>query len=269
MNWENLSADCFEAAVKECGGVCLVPIGCLEKHGYHLPLGTDISIAREIAMRAAKIEEMMIFPYYPFGMVSEVRHKSGTVALSPNLQMQILEELCEELSRNGFKKIILGNGHGGNNLYLRFFAQTTLQKRVDYEVYVLDLWELSWEQLDHLNSKYGAPTESGHADVYETSNIMAISPELVDMTKVDIAESKGMHRMDELNSHRAFSAISWYGDYPQQFAGDPTGASAEYGNEIMDFNAENVAAAVKVIKESNLVGKLFKEFYDYSDNPVK
>ena len=106
MFWEKITVNEFAAARESCGKVCFIPIGCLEKHGNHLPLGTDILTARTVAARAAEIEDVMIFPYLPFGIVSEVKHKLGTIALSSQLQYDMLEELCDEIARNGFTKIL-------------------------------------------------------------------------------------------------------------------------------------------------------------------
>ncbi|MEG0229565.1 MAG: creatininase family protein, partial [Oscillospiraceae bacterium] len=128
MFWENLTVDEFASAIKKSDGVCVFPIGCLEKHGNHLPLGTDIFIAREIAKRACLKEDFIIFPFYPLGMVAEVKHKMGTVALSSQLQFEILHGICDEIYRNGIDKIIIGNGHGGNNMFLNYFAQAMLEK---------------------------------------------------------------------------------------------------------------------------------------------
>ena len=74
MFWEELNVNDFAASVEKCGGVCIFSIGCLEKHGNHLPLGTDIYTSREIAARAAQQEEVMLFPSYPLGFVTEVKH---------------------------------------------------------------------------------------------------------------------------------------------------------------------------------------------------
>ena len=121
MQWENLNIDEFDDGLIQSKGVVLVPIGCLEKHGSHMPLGTDITIAREMAIRASAIESAMVFPYIPFGIVGEVKHKLGTISLSSNLIYHLLEELCDELVRNGFNKIIFVDGHGGNTNFLKYF----------------------------------------------------------------------------------------------------------------------------------------------------
>ena len=97
MKWEELNVLEFSLAVKKACGVVLVPIGCLEKHGNHMPIGTDIILAREISLKVSMEEDVMVFPFMPFGVVGEVKHKLGTISLSSHLLYQVLEELCDEL----------------------------------------------------------------------------------------------------------------------------------------------------------------------------
>ena len=91
-------------------------MGILEKHGPHLPLGTDIFECRKVALTAAGQEYSIVFPTYFAGQINEARHQPGTIAYSPELIWKMLQETCEELSRNGLKKIIIVNGHGGTTI---------------------------------------------------------------------------------------------------------------------------------------------------------
>lgn len=267
MLWENLTVDDFKEAVEASGKTCVIPIGCIEKHGHHLPLGTDMAVARKITENAALKEKFVIFPYYPFGQVSEVRHALGTIALTPRLQMELLQEVCDEIARNGFKKIVVANGHGGNNMFLRYFAQTMLHQKKDYCVYIYDLWEVTPDQKTYLDNKYGKVDEYGHADIFETSEIMAIDDSLVKMDRLNKSECHTKNRMKSLTDNRVFSGIWWYGDYPNHIAGDPSGANTEYGNELLSFCADNFAKAVKAIKEDSEALALLNEFYNKSDSP--
>ena len=67
MLWENLREEEFEDAIRKSKGVCVVPIGCLEKHGQHLPVGTDVIHVTEIARQAAEAEPVVVFPTMYFG----------------------------------------------------------------------------------------------------------------------------------------------------------------------------------------------------------
>ena len=135
MNWEEATSPDFASARESCGGVCLLPMGVLEKHGTHLPLGTDGLSAHELCVRAATRESAMVFPEYYFGSIAEARQHPGTVALPFALILDLLEAVCDEISRNGFKKIILVNAHGGNTSLLDALSLTMLKKQKDYMVY--------------------------------------------------------------------------------------------------------------------------------------
>src|SRR5713226_8236419 len=139
VHWEELTAADFRSAIQQAQGTCLLPFGILEKHGPHLPLGTDLLNVRYVALKAAEQEYAMVFPEYYFGQIFEGKHEPGTVAYSSHLQLELLQETTDEMARNGCKKVIIVNGHGGNENLLPFFAQTQLEKARDYVVYVFGL----------------------------------------------------------------------------------------------------------------------------------
>ena len=267
MFWEEQNVNSFYESLEKTKGVCIFPIGCIEKHGNHLPLGTDVYTSREISARAAKLEEVMIFPSYPLGIVSEVRHKAGTIAVKSQLQFALMEAIFEEISRNGYKKIVLVSGHGGNTNFLNYFTQACLERPRDYVVYNTQALRLTPEQQKALDEKYGPTPPGGHADYNETSSIMAIRPELVHMELMDPDESKGLDRCGWVNSCGVSTGIDWYAVHPYHFAGDPTGASAQYGQELLDFQAQNLAEAIRQIKNDEMIPQLFEEFYGQHDHP--
>ncbi|UVI29582.1 creatininase family protein [Paenibacillus spongiae] len=269
MLWENLTVQQFEDAVMATNRVCVLPIGCLEKHGDHLPLGTDMMIARAVVEKTAEIEPIVIFPYYIFGQVSEVKHYAGTVALNSEMQLRLLSEVCKEIRRNGFDKIILANGHGGNNNMLKYFAQTMLDEPKDYVVYTYDLWELNAEQLHYLDSHFETPGEYGHADHMETSEIMHIDPSLVYMDRLNPGEWNSQGRARWLAEHNVTAGIHWYTEFPNQIAGDPSLSIAEYGKAYIEFCAQNFAEALRQIKKDETVLKLQTEFFDRCDEVAR
>ncbi|MDQ0059283.1 creatininase family protein [Paenibacillus harenae] len=269
MLWENLTVKQFEEAVLSTKRVCVLPIGCLEKHGDHLPLGTDMMIARTIVEQTAEAEPIVIFPYYIFGQVSEVKHYAGTVALGGEMQTRLLQEVCKEIRRNGFNKIILANGHGGNNHMLNYFVQTMLDERKDYAVYAYDLWGLSAEQHQQLESRYVTPGEYGHADHMETSEMMHIAPALVHMDRLNPGEWHPTERGRLLVDNKTAAGIHWYMEFPNQIAGDPSLATADYGKDYIAFCADNFAKAVRAIKHDASVLELQTQFFDRCDDVSK
>ncbi|MGN0171348.1 MAG: creatininase family protein [Acutalibacteraceae bacterium] len=266
MQWEKLTVDDFAQAMEQTKGVCLVPLGCLEKHGSHMPLGTDVMVAREVSIRAAEREAAMVFPYIPFGIVAEVKHKQGTTALSSQLQYRMLEELCDELARNGYNKIVFVNGHGGSTRFLQYFLASRLEKPHPYVTY---LWEigLNADQHNAFIGMNGPVLESGHADIFETSAILSFAPELIHMDRIQPEESRSLGRLDFLGERRVSTGIAWYGSYPHQFAGDPSAATAEKGDFLMKCYVDNLADSIRVIKEEDKSAALQREFYQASEAP--
>jgi len=264
MNWQDLTSDQFPAAVKAAEGVCLVPLGCLERHAHHLPLGTDKLIASEVCRRAAGLEPAVVFPDYFFTQILEARHYPGCIGLEPDLILALLENVCGEIARNGLEKIVLVNAHGGNGSFLTYFAQAQLASRREYVVYVWDLFGLA----DLLPEDAGVKTQwettvDGHAGERETSQILAFRPELVHLEAIP-AEPEGMplERLKSLRDAGVYTAIWWYGDHPTHFRGDAHPATAEKGSRLLDARARALAAAMRAIKLDQQARRLQDEFYD-------
>ena len=136
-------------------------------------LGTDLLDVRYAALHAAEQEYAVVFPEYYFGQIAEARHEPGTVAYSREMQLALLQETTDEMARNGCKKVIIVNGHGGNESLLPYFAQTQLDKPHDYVVYVFD----------RRSPESGGPAKKTtidmHAGESETSKMMIARPDTV------------------------------------------------------------------------------------------
>ncbi|MHB9022643.1 MAG: creatininase family protein [Armatimonadota bacterium] len=258
--WEELTAPVFADAVKEVNGTCVVPIAVLEKHGGHLPLGMDMLFIRDVAERAAALEPAIIFPPYYFGQIAEGRHWPGTVAIPHRLQFDLLENTCQEIARNGMKKIILLNGHGGNELFLPNFAVSVLDAPRDYTVFVIRLRDYlspvleSQEWKDQMVSEYDL-----HGGEMETSMMMGVNPDLVKLEAAVPEEGKRLGRLAHLPG--VFTGLFWYADFPNHFAGDPTHATPRKGEFLLQRLAEQVANVVKAVKADTVTPQLAEEFY--------
>ena len=267
MLWENLTVEEFKESLKITKGVAIIPIGCLEKHGYHMPLGTDMFIAKNLAIKASEIEPAMVVPIAPYGIISEAQHKIGTLSISSQLQYQILEELCDELARNGYKKIVLICGHGGAKNFINYFVQSRLEKPHPYVVY---RYEAHYKTLDQLNEflKINGPLDGGgHADVMETSEIMHLHPETVHLEKIVVDETRENTRLNELEENGIFTGIWWYAKYPFHIAGNPSLATKEKGKLLEEIYVTNFAKALKIIKDDDLSLNLLEEFYKKCQEP--
>ena len=260
MLWENLSALELEACVEKSKGVCVLPIGVLEKHGDHLPLGTDMFIVRAVAEKAAEKSFAVVFPYYFLGQIAEARHVKGTLAASHRLIMDALLEMCDEIHRNGFTKILILNGHGGNESFLPFFAQQFPGLERPYAVYTYFAHKISDEQLKVIREKSGEENMGEHAGFLETALIMHLCPALVHLERQNKTESASLDRLKKLEDSGVFSGFNWYAKYPHHFAGDPSGAAAECGEFILNILIDNAVKVINEIKADDTSLKLISEY---------
>lgn len=254
MYWDELTADHFAEAVQE-KKVCVIPMGVVEKHGSHLPLGTDMIIGRTIAEIAAKIEPFVIFPYYCFGQINEARHVPGAIAVSPKMQMELLQEVIDEIRRNGFKKIVLLESHGGNINFLNYFLQGQLYEKRDYTVYKIGIFDI----IEKCMEKYPAEENDGHAALTETELVMAYHPELVHLEEINPEGAINQHRLDHMVG--ISTPVSWYADHPTHQDGAPDKASQEIGRKKYEVAAEYVAELVRKIKDDDKVQAIMDEYY--------
>jgi len=264
VQWEELTASDFPEAVRRAKGVCLVPIGVIEKHGPHLPLGTDVMAVREASIRAAQREYAVVFPYYYFGQIFEARHQPGTLAMRPELLNALLESMCDEIARNGFHKILIVNGHGGNTSWLSFFCQVQLAQQKDYVVCVArDHWEQeAQEQVRALRkTDWG-----GHADEVETSQMMAIRPDLVQLHRAGDESGRPRRRLKQVGN--AHTGIWWYADFPNHYAGDARPANVELGELALEGWVKGLVEVVRAVKKDKAAQRLQDEFHGRAQGPL-
>ena len=256
MQWENLTATEFAQAVRETG-VCVFPIGVVEKHSEHLPLGTDFLNAHRVACLAAEQEPAVVFPPFYFGQIYEARCFPGAVTLAPALLIELIRGVLDEIGRNGFKKVVIYNGHGGNTHLLRFLAQASLWERKPYSLYLPER-HITAEQA----AKWQAMRESGaggHACENETSLTLGNYPELVKMDKVPEEPALPLNRMGHLPP--TFTGIGWYSNYPDHYAGDARTASVKKGQALVKWRVKTLAEYIAAVKADEVVPALEDEFF--------
>jgi len=259
---EELTSHQFVAAVTKAGGVCVIPMGIIEKHGPHLPLGTDMIVAREKAFAAAKEEYAVVFPPYYNGQILEAKHQPGTIAYSTELMWKMLDETCIELSRNGLKKIVLMNGHGGNNNFLHYFCQAQLASSRDY---VVVLFQPRTDPVTEKEIKSLRKTPfDDHAGEEETSELYSINPGLVDSGAAGTQSGANQGR---LNIPFGYTGIWWYAKFPNHYAGDGTVYNKGLGELLIKSAASQLAELIGYLKNNNSIEKLQEEFYLRSANP--
>lgn len=262
---EELNAVQFKEAVEKSSRTAILPIGVIEKHGPHMPLGTDVYTARELALLASEEEYTVVFPWYYFSQINEAKHQPGTIAYSPELIWAVMQETLDELHRNGFDKIIIVNGHGGNNAFLEYFCQCQLSEKRDYSLY--------WYQT-HYDPAVVKKAESmtmhdeydQHAGNRETSMVKAIVPDLVHPELAGTQKGVDLDRIGNL-SH-VYTGIWWYASYPNHYSGDGSKATEEAGKLILDSVVDDLVKVIREVKADKNVPALQSQYFDEAENPL-
>ena len=263
--YEELTAPDFVQAVAQSQSTCIIPLGILEKHGPHLPLGTDLIDCREVALRAARQEYTIIYPAYYVGQIFEAKHQPGTVAHSARMMLDFLQETCDELGRNGIKKIILLSGHGGNEHFLRFFCQCQLASRKDYAVYLFD--PAGDEAGEAAMNKLRRTTLDGHAGEMETSTILAHRPDLAHVDRAGQQSGEDQRRLANLK--HAYTGIWWYASQPNHYRGDGSYGNRELGEMALNSEAGLLAEMIRSVKHDSVTLELQNQFFKDSETPLK
>src|SRR5262245_1540653 len=257
--WDELTAGDWPKAIERSAATCILPIGILEKHGPHAPIGSDLIHVREWSARAAKREYAVVFPDYFYGQIYEARHQPGTFALPPTLVLQLLQATCDEIGRNGFKKIVIVNGHGGNPNLLRYFVQSQLAERHDYVVYFFDPAPDPAVEEQARKLRRSDPAGDSHAGERETSTLLYLRPDLVQMGRATAESGANQKR---LSLPDLYTAIWWYAGYPNHYAGEGGKATAELGRVLTESRIDALVWALKAVKADRSAPALQKEFFD-------
>jgi len=253
MKWEELTSKDIGAVDKETT-VVIVPIGSIEVHGPHLPLGTDTMIIYYIALKAAEKEGAIVLPPLYYAYVPENRHFPGTISLKSETFMKLLEDIVEEVYRQGFKKILILNGHGGNKRVLRLFVRKMLEKGFKGNLYVLA------DTLGPLRNKIDEIRETDvyeHACEIETSLMLFLKPHLVKLDNVKREAKLGKRYLVEYVE----SMVDWQRYAPEGYVGNPLKASSQKGKELIEYWVEYIRKVIRAIKNDKEYDKVLEKYY--------
>lgn len=266
VKWEELTGPDFVEAIERAEGVCMLPFGVVEKHGTAGPLGTDLFIARHTTVGAAEREYAVVFPAYYFGQIFEAMHQPGTISYSRDLQLRLLQETVSEMARNGCRKIVIVNGHGGNTFLIQYFTQTQLDEPKDYVVYALTGLGGSGDDEAPPEARPSASGVDGHAGEGELSMVMAARPELVHPERSGRQSGENQGRLSLRDG--LYTAIWWYAAYPNHYSGDSAGANVERGEALNEMRIAAIAAAIRAVKADDDAARLQQEFFEQISRPI-
>jgi creatinine amidohydrolase len=261
MRWNEMTAGEFEKAVKTSQGVCILPTGVIEKHGQHLPIGIDYMKAWHYADMAAEKEKVVVFPPFYMGYISSATHCPGTFALPVPLLLQVFDATCAEIARNGFKKIIIANAHGGNQTILADLVRMQCDYKRDYMIYLCSLHfgKKTEETIQKVKEETG--DFAGHGSSYETAVALYLFPELVKMNKILPPEAgKPLNRLKELKDYGIRTTMDWYSNYPGHIAGYGGRATRDHGERICTAILEDLSEIIRRVKVDRASMELYREF---------
>lgn len=244
VEWWRLKAAEINALAAR-GAVAIVPVGSTEQHGPHLPTQVDALLAGEVARRAAReigeVVPIVVTPPVWTGLAEHHMGLGATISIDFATFAALLRGIVGSLHRHGFRRILLLNGHGGNIAALTVIAND-LAVAFDAPIATAAYWQLA--SVDFANILERQKTVR-HACEAETSMMLALAPDLVDMaatadavgpTSPELAEIAGT---DAVHRYRAFSARTRHG-----VIGDPRTATSEKGEALLHAAARAVARLV-------------------------
>lgn len=215
--------------------VALLPFGAVEEHGPHLPLGTDIAIADGLADRICAAADLLRLPTMPYGQVWSLAHFPGSLTVRDEILVGLITDLADGLRRGGVTGLVLLTAHLGNVAALRTASRALA------DAGGLPAIALAYPGLDEVAGDVSESPRSHpsimHADELETSVMLALDPDSVDMDR----------------------AVAEYPDYPPDFGlapsrwdilsktgvfGDATTATADKGEQIVDHVVKAACAVI-------------------------
>ena len=283
MKWEYLREEEFKGAIEQSGGLCVMCLGCLEKHGQHLPVGTDSIKGDKIVEWASDRAGVMMFPTTMWlgdicnGHAIENPAETnlrGFISMSNETVLRVLEELCDEIARNGFTKILLCSSHGPNVGLLNHFTRSQLYKKKNYvtmfaraynfsEISPKKMLEaakadpeyfsmLTEEDYKTLERWAETGTGGGHGDFTETALVYGTYPDLVAPDKFDAEDGLSTDLLTYPRDIEVNALLSWVANYPNSFDGfAPIGCTKTIGDAAVKMSVDRLAKIFEYIKNDN------------------
>ncbi len=238
-NWEDLTMPGFEALLQETQTVIL-PLGSLEEHGPHLPLGTDTFHALDLARRVADLRPVVVAPPVFYGMCRSTREHPGTVSISGDTLRALLVDLGREFHRLGLRNLVFISGHaGGTHMSAVVEAgERLLAELPEVRVAVVNLLELLREVLTEQPDLVQTKGDS-HAGEVETAVMLAAYPDLVHGTAAE--EWPSFPKYVLVRDKRRY--------WPGGVWGNPAPATAAQGEAILRAEAVRLVKVINTLDE--------------------
>ncbi|MHB1434904.1 MAG: creatininase family protein [Thermoplasmata archaeon] len=222
------------AARRDSNPIVILPVGAVEAHGPHLPLGADLLQAEATAVQLAARLDAWVAPTLAYGSCPGAREFPGTVSLSLATLESYARGVLLELARQGIRRIVVLSGHAerGHMAALREAAAETMRSYPAARIVVLSDYDFVYE-LRGLD----APPTDGHGGLLETSRVMAIAPETVGPERPVVA----------YRASRFVPGSPTPEEWPESVIGDTRGASAELGAKLQEHVLNRLVTEIRQI----------------------
>ena len=233
--WQTLTWEEIGSLRRSGMDLCLLPVGATEQHGPHLGVGMDSFNATLLCEAVSRETGVPILPTLSYGCsLGHSRRWPGTIALSPQMLIDMVAEIFDWVHGAGFKRLILVNGHVGNAAPLRCALEIIRSRFDDAMVRLCNVAEIS----PRVRAEFFSDAEDWHANAAETSLMMARAPELV---RADLlAEADDEDRTGDLVFTHPVNRTSKNG-----VTGFPSLATAAKGEALFRMMTEDVVRLVR------------------------
>ncbi len=230
--------------------VAVLPFGATEPHNLHMPYGTDNYEVEEVGKRACERAygagaKVLLLPTIPFGVNTNHLQIPGGLALSvtPTTLLAIISDIVDSLEAQGVRKLVLLNGHGGNELKP---LTRELHHRTSVFLCVCDWFRMAADQYPKLFEKSGE-----HADEMETSMGLAFFPDLMKPNQADDGAA-APSRFEAINRGWISITRPWHLVSRNTGLGDPSAATAEKGRKLMDILVERLSSFLVELSKAEI-----------------
>ncbi|XGW00387.1 MAG: creatininase family protein [Leptolyngbya sp. BL-A-14] len=228
LTWEQLTA------LREQGmNLVILPVGATEQHGLHLPVGVDTFSAIAVAHGVSAQTGIPVLPALPYGCsLGHSKKWAGTISLRPETLAALVLEISEWVYSAGFHRLLLLNGHVTNWAPLRCGLENVRHTYPDLRIALRSLWEIS----PRIHEFYHQDAANFHANCAETSVMLALRPDLVQMDKA----------MDEPDrSASCFFAYTVNHESVHGAVGSPSKGDRAFGEQILQLCIDELSAQLK------------------------
>lgn len=240
----------------------ILPVGSTETHGSHLPVGTDTLVPIRMSEDVGKRTGVLVAPPLWYGWTPHHLGHAGSASLTAETYVSAIKEICYSYIYHGFKKIVIINGHRAGNIPPLTIAASTIRNVTGAVIAIIDPFYIAAGAVRDLRTS--APGGIGHGGEMETSHMLHLYPDLVDMSKAvrNVGTKKKFRRIEVYDYDDYVITASSAEDFNRRsgesgMTGDALEASAEKGKEYHKRLIDNTVEAVLEIKgmKVDLTGK--------------